>query len=130
MGIFDRMERHLSRTVDRSFSRTFTVTPVLTTPNGRPIADPDRPAWSGRGIFDEAAEPAGIEVGSRDGTGNSLRSMVAGHEYALSIDRHAYPKADEIAQGTRVKLAGDTNTYRVAAVRRDGMSRVVLNLTR
>lgn len=130
MSIFDRMEKTLSRTVDRSFSRTFTCTPVLQSPNGRPIADPDRPTWQGRGIFDEAAEPAGIEIGARDSVGNTLRSLVAGHRYELSIDRNAHPKADEIKQSDRIQVAGDSELYRVSGVRRDGMSRIVLALTR
>lgn len=130
MSMFDRMDRIMSRTVDRSFAKPFTCTPVLQSPNGRPIADPAKPAWSGNGVFDEAAEPAGIEVGNRDGTGNSFRTMVTGHQYELSIDRNAYPKADEIQQGDRIQVTGDSELYRVSSVRRDGMSRVVVALSR
>lgn len=130
MSAFDRMDRVTSRIVDRAYSRSFTCTPVLTTPNGRPIADPAKPAWTGRGVFDEAAEPAGVEVGNRDGTGNSLRSMVTGHQYELSVDVTAYPLAREIEQGYRIQVAGEQQLYRVTSVRRDGLSRVVLALTR
>ncbi|ABS16400.1 hypothetical protein I6H96_21395 [Brucella anthropi] len=128
MAIFDRLERQLSRTVDRTFSIRFVFTPMRSSPNGRSAVDPERQSWTGKGILEQNFEAAGVEIGKRDGTGNSLQSLVNGHRSEFSVDIHRYPDAVHAKQGDEIQF-DDLRRFRVTDTRRDGMSRIVWALT-
>lgn len=128
MSIFDRLEQTLSRTIDRQFANEFTCSPALRNPNGRPVADPDRESWTGKGIFEENDTFQAVEIGKRDRSGNDLHTLATGHTYELSVDRVAYPYADEAKQADRITMSGDPRSFEIVSARRDGMSRIVFQL--
>lgn len=136
MAIFDRVERQLSRTVDRAFARWFEFTPMCADPNGRSTRDTLRPMCTGEGILEENPTDIPIEVGRRDRTGNSLRAIANGHRLELSVDIHRHPEVVDARQGDKVRVADsrkcsfdNIRVFRISEVRRDGMSRVVWVLT-
>ena len=128
MSIFDRLEQTLSRTIDGTFANEFTCSPALRSPNGRPVADPDRASWTGKGIFEENDVYQAVEIGKRERSGNDLHTLATGHTFELSVDRVSYPMADEAKQADRITMSGDLRSFEVISVRRDGMSRVVFQL--
>ncbi|KAB2738460.1 hypothetical protein F9K90_07180 [Brucella anthropi] len=128
MSLFDRMERQLSRTIDRTFAIRFAIHPQRSTPNGRPAVDPERQSWTGKGILEENAEAVDVEVGRRDGAGNSLGTMVRGHSSEFSVDVHRWPNAVHARQGDLIEF-DDLRWFLITSTRRDGMSRVVWVLT-
>lgn len=128
MSIFDRLEQTLSRTIDRQFANEFTCSPALRSPNGRPVADPNRVSWTGKGIFEENDVYQAVEIGKRERSGNDLHTLATGHTFELSVDRVSYPMADEAKQADRITMSGDLRSFEVISVRRDGMSRVVFQL--
>jgi hypothetical protein len=127
MPIFDRLDRMISRTVDRTFAVSFECHPAKATPNGRPGPDPDREVWIGKGILDQEPNYHAIVAGQRDRKGNDFRTLATGNSIELSVDRARYPQADQARQGDRV-LLDDTRRFDVVSVRRDGLSRVVFQL--
>lgn len=128
MSIFDRLDRMTSRTVDRVHAKEFECRPALRSPNGRPIADPDRAIWSGRGVVDENPQDVPVEIGRRDRAGNSMQTLVTGHAYELSVDRSVYTQAISVKQGDRIAIAGDTRSFQVVEIKADGLSRIVFGL--
>lgn len=129
MALFDRLDRITSRAVDHAFAAEFWILPQSTRPNGRAIPDPDRETIVGKGVLDEEPVHSPIETGNRDRAGNDFRSLVNGYDFQLSVDRTRYPAIDKARQGDRVTL-DDTRKFRVVSVQRDGLSRVVLVLSR
>lgn len=129
MAIFDRMERALSRTVDQTFAMGFELHPQFSTPNGRPIADPQRKKWLGRGILDEAPKYDSIEAGKRDRTGNDLHTIHAGQNIELSVDRHRYPLAAKAKQKDLV-WTDDMRGFQIVTIKPDGLSRIVFELVK
>lgn len=127
MSIFDRLDRIASRVIDRSFSVRFEVHPARSTPNGRPGPDPERPTWHGKGVLEETPVFDAIETGNRDRTGNDLKTLRAGTQIELSVDRHRYPQAAEARQHDRIQL-DDLRKFEVVSVQPDGMARVVFVL--
>jgi len=127
MAIFDRMERQLSRTVDRTFAVKFVLYPQASNPNGRSSADPERQIWTGKGVLEENAEAVDVEIGRRDSAGNSLGAMVRGHRSEFSVDVNRYPGAVNAKQGDEIQL-DDLRRFRISDTRRDGMSRIVWTL--
>lgn len=127
MAIFDRMERQLSRTIDRTFSIRFVLWAKSSTPNGRSKADAGRSSWIGKGILEENAETVDVEIGRRDGAGNSLGSQVRGHRSEFSVDINGYAFALEARQGDEIQF-DDLRKFRITDTRRDGLSRIVFEL--
>lgn len=136
LSIFDRMERQLSRTVDRTFAMRFTYTPMKATPNGHPKQDASRMSFIGKGIFEEnPLDVVPVEAGRRDRSGSSLQTIVTGQKYELSVDRNISCEASRIQQGDRITISGDPRLYKdgaraftVVEIKPDGMSRIVLGL--
>lgn len=133
MSVFDRLERVASRTVDRINAIPFILTPMRSTPNGRPGPDPDRPVVEGRGVFDYLDGRTGIELGNRSvrNDGNDLRALRSASEPVLSIDRRYVPDiALEPRQGDVVDFPTqlDLPTFTVVSAQRDGLSRLELKL--
>lgn len=128
MSIFDRLDAIVSRTIDRQFANEFTCSPALRNPNGRPVADPDRASWTGKGILEENDGYQAVEIGKRDRSGNDLRTLATGHTFELSVDRVSYPLADEAKQADRISISGDPRSFEIVSARRDGMSRIVFQL--
>ncbi len=128
MAIFDRMERQLSRTIDKTFAIRFALTPMRSSANGRPSIDPERQSWTGRGILEQNAEAVDVEIGRRDSAGNSLGAMVRGHRSEFSVDVNRYPEAGNAKQGDQIEF-DDLRRFRITDTRRDGMSRIVWTLT-
>ncbi|MEJ5080834.1 hypothetical protein [Ochrobactrum sp. MYb379] len=124
MAIFDRMERTLSRTIDRTFSIRFVLWAKTSTPNGRYKYDTDRSNWIGKGILEQNAADVPAEIGRRDRAGNSLQSLVNGHTTEFSVDTNSYAFAHEARQGDQIQL-DDLRKFQITETRRDGMSRVV-----
>lgn len=134
MAIFDRLDRMLSKTVDRTNAISFVLTPYTSTPNGRPMADPNRTVVRGRGIFDYYSTEFGIQLGVRKSyrEANDLRSLQAGRDPQLSVDRIYFPLGvEEPKQGDIVSFPDrpELPEFDVVSSQRDGMSRVVLMLT-
>lgn len=127
MSIFERMDRVLSRTVESTYAVRFHCDPMTSSPNGRPVPDPRREIWEGKGILDEAPQDAGVEIGKRDRSGNDLHSLVNGQQLELSVDRYRYPAAAAAKQGDRIVM-DDMRRFRVSETRPDGMARTVFQL--
>lgn len=127
MALFDRLERSLSRTVDRQFAVRATIDGMTKTPNGHPQLDPARAEIHVRGIFDVEDTFAAIESGAREGKGNDFRTLATGTNYLFSVDVSRYPAAKDVRQSDRLIL-DDTRRFNVMSVRCDGVSRVVLSL--
>lgn len=54
MSFFDRLDRMVSRTVDRQFSVSAIITPVMRTPNGRAAPDATQIRQGDRLALDDA----------------------------------------------------------------------------
>ncbi|WP_411905977.1 hypothetical protein [Rhizobium mayense] len=128
MSIFDRLDRLTSRQIDRTFSIRFEVQPSKRPPNGRPVPDPDRELWEGKGVLEEMPNFPPVEMGRRDRAGNDLQSVIASSAIELSVDRARYPLADKTKQGDRIKT-DDLRRFEVVSIKRDGLSRVIFLLT-
>lgn len=127
MSIFDRLDRMTSRQVDRTFSVRFQCNPTKATPNGRPVLDPSREGWIGKGVLEEQPRYHSIETGNRDREGNDLRALATGNSFELSVDRVRYPQANAAKQMDRIVL-DDARKFNVVSVRRDGLSRLIFVL--
>ena len=134
MGIFDRLDQVVSRTVDAINEITFVFTPMAATPNGRSKPDASRSAIEdGKGVFDYIETEYGIELGVRKSyrEANDLRALQTGREAFLSVDRAYFPTvADEPQQGDIFEFPEkpDLPRFEVVSVRRDGMSRLSIRL--
>lgn len=134
MAIFDRLDRMVSRAVDRTNAIPFVLTPMKSTPNGRPGPDPDRAVVNGKGIFDYISTEFGIQLGVRKSyrEANDLRSLQTGRDPQLSADRIYFPiGAQEPKQGDIVSFPTrpELPEFDVVSAQRDGQSRLVLMLT-
>lgn len=125
MSIFDRIDEMTSRAVDREFASAFACTPMLSTPNGRSIPDPERSEWEGIGILTEALADVPVDIGARNRS-NDMRSLVTGARYELSVDRTRYPAADGVKQ--RDRFAIGTREFEVLEIRPDGLRRILFGL--
>lgn len=133
MDIFSMLDGAVSNTVDVVNAIPFTLTPMLSTPNGRPGVDPGRPAVSGLGIFDYTSVEYGVQLGVRRSyrEANDLRALQVGREPQLSIDRKYFPSSeDEPRQGDVLTFPSHSELpqFQVISCQRDGLSRLVLVL--
>ncbi|MEN5275764.1 hypothetical protein ABE527_02325 [Brucella sp. TWI432] len=133
MSLFDRMDKAVSRTVDRVNAIEFVFTPMKSTPNGRPGPDAGRKVIKGRGIFDYIAAEYGVQLGVRRSyrEANDLRSLQSGRDPQLSIDRVYFPvRLDEPKQSDLISFPGrpELPEFQVVSAQRDGLSRMVLLL--
>ena len=126
MSHFDRLDKLTSRAVDRAFSVPFALIPQQASPNGRPCYDPTRPCFEARGIVSETPSDSNVEIGKRDRSGNSLRTLVGGQAIELSVDYRRVPEAQTIRQGDRIEVSG--GHYFVSEVLPDGLGRIVFRL--
>ena len=131
MSVFDRLDRMTSRQVDRMFAVGAYITPMTSTPNGRPVPDASRGEIVLKGIFEVTPAPTGVEIGNRNinHAGNDLRTLVNGESTTFSVDTARYPAAKDVRQGDFLTL-DDARRFRVTSVQPDGLSRSVLVLTR
>lgn len=131
MGIFDRLDRVVSSTVDRTLSDPVVITPMKSSPNGKPEQDFNRAEIQARGVFSTEPTPAGLQIGERKPSpeNNDLRSLVRGNEVVLSCERSQFPEMPR--QGDMVSWPNRTDRKQmvVSSVRPDGQSRVELVLT-
>lgn len=128
MAIFDRLDRMVSRTADRQFSVSATITPMRGSPNGRSSIDPERGEMIVKGIFSQSPADHHIEVGNRSRSGNDLRSLAHGNTYEFSVDTARYPDAALVRQNDHL-LLDDARAFQVTSTQPDGLSRVVLILS-
>ncbi|MCM0751517.1 hypothetical protein DEA98_09930 [Brucella pseudogrignonensis] len=133
MAAFDRMDRVISKTVDRVNAIPFVFTPQASTPNGRSGPDTARKIVNGKGIFDYISVEYGVQLGVRRSyrEANDLRSLQSGRDPQLSIDRRYFPAgAEEPKQGDLVSFPTrpELPDFQVISSQRDGLSRVVLML--
>jgi hypothetical protein len=130
MAIFDRLDRQISRTIDRQFAVGAVVQTMTKSPNGRPTPDPVRGEILLVGVFEQAPGAMPIEQGARGrGRGNELQAIVSGDTYELSVDIRRYPEAANVQQNDRLVL-DDTRRFVVDSVQPDGQARVVLVLSK
>ncbi|RBO90510.1 hypothetical protein [Pseudochrobactrum asaccharolyticum] len=133
MAIFDRLDKHTSRTVDAINAIPFILTPYLSSPNGRGIVDPNRKVIQGKGIFDYYEVEYGLQLGVRRSyrEANDMRSLQSGREPYLSVDRKFFKSLDDEAiQGDLIKLPTrpELPTFQIVAAHRDGLARVILTM--
>lgn len=133
MALFNRLDKLTSRAVDSVNATRFVLTPMKSTPNGRPSADPNRKVIRGRGIFDYVEMEYGVQLGVRKSyrEGNDLRSVQSGRDPQLSVDMIYFPGVDEAAlQGDLVSFPDEPHLpdFQVTKAQRDGMSRIRLDL--
>ncbi|MDA5627781.1 MULTISPECIES: hypothetical protein [Agrobacterium] len=133
MALFNRLDKLTSRAVDGVNATRFVLTPMKSTPNGRPSADPSRKVIRGRGIFDYVEMEYGVQLGVRKSyrEGNDLRSVQSGRDPQLSVDMIYFPGVDEAAlQGDLVSFPDEPHLpdFQVTKAQRDGMSRIRLDL--
>jgi hypothetical protein len=131
--LFDRLDRQVSRTIDAVNAIPFCLTPMIGTPNGRPVKNSGRRPIEARGVFDYVSIEHGIELGVRKSyrESNDLRALQVGREPLLSVDRSYFPTlADEPRQGDLIDFP-DRSEYpgfQVVSCQRDGLSRLTLSL--
>lgn len=130
MAIFDRLDRMVSRAVDRTNAIRFEFTPIKRTPNGRDKLDTDRDNVSGKGVFDYVSNEFGIQLGVRKSyrEANDLRSLQSGRDPQLSVDRKYFPDPDkEPRQGDIIIFPDhpELPRFEVDSAQRDGQSRIV-----
>jgi hypothetical protein len=135
MSIFDRLDRVASRAIYRTNAIPFRLTPMRAGTNGRPRPDEARPVIEGRGVLDMAPGPVPIEHGRRSTSGgsNALRSLIAGEEPSLSIDRrHFGDVSREPRQSDMIEFPTrpDLPRFEVVAAERDGLSRMIVRLVK
>ncbi|MBS7545733.1 hypothetical protein [Ancylobacter oerskovii] len=136
MSLFDRLDAMASRSVDHVMAIPFRLDPMRSSPNGRPQPDPTRITVYGRGVLTEGAADHAIEAGDRSRSGNDMRTLATGRTYELSVDRryfeHVVPEQREPRQGDQIVFPDncELDPFQVIAVRRDGLSRMVLRLER
>jgi len=133
MSVFDRLDGIVSRTIDAVNEIPFVLTPMKSTPNGRPEADQSRRVIEGKGVFDYVDADAALELGNRDRRGNDLRTLLDAPRPVLSVDRRYFPvAADEPRQGDSVTFPdrSDLPTFKVVSVQRDGLSRLEVQLVK
>ncbi|WP_421983350.1 hypothetical protein [Roseibium sp.] len=133
MAIFDRLDRMVSRSVDRVNAIPFTLVPMVSSPNGRPTVDTSRTTITGKGILDYISVESGVQLGVRRSyrEANDLRALQTGRDPQLSVDRVYFPiGVEEPKQGDIVKFPErpELPEFDVMSSQRDGMSRVVLEL--
>lgn len=133
MSIFDRLDRITSRAVDRVNAIAFVLTPMLSTPNGRPGPDPNRTLIQGKGIFEYLSVEYGVQLGVRKSyrEANDLRALQAGRDPQLSVDRVYFPIGlEEPKQGDILEFPNNPELpkFDVISSQRDGLSRLVLML--
>lgn len=133
MSIFDRLDRTVSRTVDRINSISFRFTPMRSTPNGRAQIDPTRQVVEGRGIFDYLSNEYGVQLGVRKSyrEANDLRALQTGRDPQLSVDRKYFPiGTQEPKQGDLIEFPDNPELpkFDAISVQRDGLSRLVFML--
>ena len=131
MSIFDRLDRMASRTVDRTMSESFRITPMKLSPNGRPEFDAEREMVTARGVLDTTPGPAGVQIGERrpSAENNDLRALVRGNAIVMSCRVSQF--AEMPRQGDMVDWPSqpDRKQMMISSVRPDGQSRVELVLT-
>lgn len=132
MAIFDRLDRMVSRSVDRVNAIPFSFTPISATPNGRPGPDPARGLVNGKGIFSYLSVESGVQLGVRRSyrDANDLRSLQVGREPELSVEKSYF--TDDPRQGDRIKFTGNDELpeFDVISAQPDGLSRIVLKLVK
>lgn len=133
MAIFDRLDRMTSRAVDTINAIRFELTPMASSPNGRPNLDPTRNVVRGKGVFGYVSTEFGIQLGVRKSyrEANDLRSLQTGRDPVLSVDRKWFPiGTQEPRQGDLVAFPDNPElpTFDVIAAARDGLSRLELQL--
>lgn len=129
---FSRLDRMISRTIDRSFSVPCRIEPMTRRVNGRPDTDPERSIVTIPAIFDEDDSDGGIQTGNRTGgAGNDFQSVSVGTRIQVSIsseylDATAWPR-----QGDRVSFPSRPTwgTFDVSRVLEEG-DRLRISLTR
>lgn len=133
MAAFDRMDRVISKAVDRVNAISFVFTPMESTPNGRYSQDTTREVICGSGIFDYISVEYGVQLGVRRSyrEANDLRSLQSGRDPQLSVDRRYFPVGtQEPRQGDQITFPSrpELPDFQVISSQRDGLSRVVLML--
>jgi hypothetical protein len=131
MSIFDRLDRIVSSTIDRTMAETFLLTPMRKSPNGKPEQDFERAAMTATGVFSTSPSPAGVQIGERKPSpeNNDLRSLVRGNEVVLSCERSQFPEMPRQGDMVSWPNRSDRKQMMVSSVRPDGQSRVELVLT-
>lgn len=132
MSVFDRLDRLASRAVDRVNATRFVLTPMRSTPNGRPAPDPGRTAVNGYGVFDDVAAEYGVQLGVRRSyrEANDLRALQVGSDPQLSIDVRLFADTGMPRQGDIVIFPDKPMLpdHQVISAQPDSQSRVVLML--
>lgn len=133
MAIFDRLDRMVSRAIDRTNAIPFVLIPQKSTANGRPGPDATRTVVNGKGILDYISTEFGIQLGVRKSyrEANDLRSLQTGRDPQLSVDRIYFPVGlQEPKQGDLIQFPSrpELPEFDVASVQRDGQSRLVFML--
>ena len=133
MALFDRLDKITSRAVDGVNATRFVLTPMRSTPNGRPQPDQSRQIINGRGIFDYVSVDVGVQLGVRKTyrEGNDLRALQNGRDPQLSVDRKWFPiGVEEPKQGDIIEFPDkpELPNFQVVSSQRDGLNRLVLAL--
>jgi len=128
MGIFDRLDCMAGRTMDRTMSETFTLTPMKTRPNGRSEVDFDRQEITARGVYSTVPGPAGVQTGERrpSAENNDLRALVRGNAVTLSSDRPQFENMPRQGYMVRWPNRPERGQMMISSVRPDGKSRTLI----
>lgn len=123
-----------SGTVDRVNAERFRLLPMTASadPNGRRVADPDRPIVEGVGIYEVEPLEFGIEFGARrvGKASNDLVTLSTGAKPTLSINRTLFVTGAGPRQGDLVQLVdrlGESESV-VTDIQFDGQTRLQLTL--
>ena len=129
---FDELTaKYLEPHVDDHYGVSFTLTPMVRTPNGRPSLDPDRPVIDGIGVFDDSPVEAGVQTGNRplNSRVNDLRSIRTANEPILLIQMSYFPTVESRPrQGDVVEL--EHGRFDVVSAQPDGAGRIEIRLVR
>ena len=107
------------------FNRPVRVTPMQRVVNGRPQADPARPAYDICGIYDENKGGEGFDKSALQVMSSKSHEKLEIVQQKPSITVRACDLKYPLAQGDQLELTDSSECFRVLAVGRDmaGMTR-------
>ena len=121
--------------VDAFYGEKIFLTPMKTSPNGRPKIDPEYGALEMTGTVVYPTSEFGVEMGVRKSyrEANDLRSVQTGAQMVISFDNREFQKYGyEPRQGDRIDVPGRPKEppFDVVSTRPDGTTRTEIHLVK
>lgn len=120
---------HLDGPIDAHFAEPVTIRPMMKSPNGRSMQDPDRQVVTVQGVFTKKPHRTDLQLGNRTAGGrggHDLRTLTEGTLPRLSLPDSAFAPGAPPRQGDHVQVASER--YEVVSAKHDDVSRFKLDL--